>query len=158
MRKILLAVLAVVLLLGAVPAGFGLAYLIDISRPDDLRGVLNFEAGPSEAVLAPRSASIPLAEAFPELEAGKDRVFRASKLILAPGQATPVLHHDNRPGITFVAYGTVTEQREGAEPRRLKAGDHTLDKKDVVHSWVNRSPAPVVLVIGEIVPATEVGP
>jgi quercetin dioxygenase-like cupin family protein len=155
MRGVLLGLGLVLVGAVGVPAGFGAAYWFDVQRPDVPGGASPPAAVANPTLLAPLERSIPIADAFPELAAGRGHVFRARKLVLPPGAQTETLRHDDRPAITYVAFGEAVERREGAAPRTLRAGEHTLDTVEVVHSWANESPAPVVLLIGEIVPAAD---
>lgn len=97
--------------------------------------------------------TIPLAEAFPEIDAAQDYVFRARQLVLGPGARTEEINHVGRPSITYVTQGVVREHRTGAgEPIIHNVGAATMDRGSVTHFWENAGPGEAVLLVVEVMP------
>lgn len=136
--------------LAALSAGFAAAFAQDLATTP-------VEPTAAPAPVAPLNVldqkEIRIADAFPNLEPGRNSVFRARKILLAPGAETEVWSHEGRPGITFVATGEVLEHRAGERPLMHAAGDYTLDTKATVHSWSNPGSQPAVLLIVDLIPA-----
>jgi quercetin dioxygenase-like cupin family protein len=94
--------------------------------------------------------TIAIAEAFPDLAAGKDRVLHARKIELAPGARTALFDRKGRPAITYVTKGEVVEHREGAAPIQHGLHAATMDKGSTRHYWENVSAAPAELLVVEL--------
>ncbi len=92
--------------------------------------------------------TIAIADAFPELEAGRGHALHARKIELAPGARTELFDRAGQPAITYVTRGEVLEHREGAAaPIPHALYDATMDKGGVRHYWENASDAPAELLI-----------
>lgn len=108
---------------------------------------------PAAAPLILDSKTIALGEAFTDLPAAKDRIFRMRRIELAPGASLPMQAHVDLPAIYYVAQGVVLERRKGqAEPIERQTGDSVLANAETVNSWENIGARPVTLLIAEILP------
>ena len=102
-----------------------------------------------------KEASIAIADAFPDLAAGQNRIFRTQILELAPGARTPLLSHQGRPAITYITAGAVVEHRDGlAEPIPHALYAATLDRAGTSHYWENVGAEPARLLIVDLIEAT----
>lgn len=100
--------------------------------------------------------TIAIAEAFPELIAGKDRTLHARKLELPPGARTALIDRTGRPAITYVTRGEVLEHREGlAQPIRRSVRTATMDKGGVRHYWENANAEPAEILVVELAPTAQ---
>lgn len=113
------------------------------------------DAQPAAAIapLTLDTHTIALDQAFADLPAAKDRVFRMRKLELAPGARLPMQDHTAHPAIYYVAQGVVQEHRQGqAEPMERQTGDSVLASAEIVNAWENTGARPVTLLIAEVLP------
>jgi quercetin dioxygenase-like cupin family protein len=80
----------------------------------------------------------------------KGRQLRIRKLDIAPGGIIGVHSHDDRPDVSYLAQGTLTELRAGGFSE-VRAGD-TLHAagKGVTHWVENRASVPAVLIVADI--------
>ena len=78
------------------------------------------------------------------------RQLRIRKLDIAPGGVIGIHSHDDRPDVSYLVQGTLTERRAG-EFLESRASD-TLHAagKGVTHWIENRGPAPAVLIVADI--------
>jgi quercetin dioxygenase-like cupin family protein len=77
----------------------------------------------------------------------KSRQFRARKITLAPGGVAAYHSHADRPSVAYLLRGRVTEHRDGAPDRLLKAGDVITETTDVKH-WVENKGKTAAVIIG----------
>jgi len=95
--------------------------------------------------------SINLAE---EPVAINDRQFRLRRLEIQPGGEVPWHSHEDRPAITSVVQGEVTEYSgECSAPVLHKAGDVSIETHGVAHWWKNIGSEPVVLISTDLLRA-----
>ena len=86
----------------------------------------------------------------PWAEDMKGRELRIRKLVIAPGGVIGLHSHDDRPDVSYLAQGTLTEQRAGGF-LETRAGD-TLHAagKGVTHWVENRGSTPAVLIVADL--------
>jgi quercetin dioxygenase-like cupin family protein len=73
-------------------------------------------------------------------------ILRMRKVTFAPGASIPMHNHADRPEVTYVLSGTLTDTRKGAAPVQKKAGDGVTNGREAEHMPENKSGAPVVLI------------
>jgi quercetin dioxygenase-like cupin family protein len=80
----------------------------------------------------------------------KGRQLRIRRLEIAPGGVIAIHSHDDRPDVSYLAQGSLTELRSGGflEPR----GSDTLHAagKGVTHWVENRGSIPAVLIVADL--------
>ena len=89
------------------------------------------------------------AEVIATVEAGPEypgMILRMRKVTFAPGAAIPMHSHAERPEVTYVLSGTLTDTRKGAASVQKKAGDSVTNGREVEHFPENKSGEPVVLI------------
>jgi quercetin dioxygenase-like cupin family protein len=72
-------------------------------------------------------------------------ILRMRKVTFAPGASIPMHTHAERPEVTYVLSGTLTDTRKGAASVQKKAGDSVTNGPEVEHMPENKSGKPVVL-------------
>jgi quercetin dioxygenase-like cupin family protein len=78
-------------------------------------------------------------------------ILRMRKVTFAPGASIPMHTHAERPEVTYVLSGTLTDTRKGAAPVQKKAGDTVTNGREVEHMPENKSGKPVVLIAVEFI-------
>jgi quercetin dioxygenase-like cupin family protein len=78
-------------------------------------------------------------------------VLRMRKITFAPGASIPMHSHAERPEVTYVLGGTLTDTRKGAAPVEKQAGDAVTNGREVEHFPENRSGKPVVLIAVDLI-------
>ena len=78
-------------------------------------------------------------------------VLRMRKVTFAPGASIPMHTHAERPEVTYVLSGTLTDTRKGAPSVQKKAGDAVTNGRDVEHMPENKSGQPVVLITVDLI-------
>src|ERR1700745_1638308 len=76
------------------------------------------------------------AEVIPTGEAGAEypgMILRMRKVTFAPGAAIPMHNHAERPEVTYVLSGTLTDTRKGAASVQKKAGDSVTNGREGGH-------------------------
>lgn len=109
---------------------FGAATAQDL--PKEKVGVSNIE-----------TAAVPLT---PDLMAGPGRTMRMRKVTIAPGGVLPMHAHLDRPSVSYVLSGTLTEYVEGERtPHTLDAGSSNASFTHA-HALLNRGKRPAVFI------------
>jgi quercetin dioxygenase-like cupin family protein len=78
------------------------------------------------------------------------RQFRIRQLTIEPGGVAGFHSHKERPALTYVMKGTLTEHRKGAPDRTYKAGEVITESTDVDHWAENTSTEPTVLISADL--------
>jgi quercetin dioxygenase-like cupin family protein len=78
-------------------------------------------------------------------------ILRMRKVIFAPGASLPMHTHAERPEVTYVLSGTLTDTRKGAASIQKKAGDTVTNGREVEHMPENKSDEPVVLIVVDFI-------
>lgn len=149
MKRTIWAIFAIAALLVASVAAW--AQINPIPSAESPAPGLNSPPLPAPLIL--ESKTIALGEAFSDLPAAKDRIFRMRKIELAPGMSLPMQSYAERPAIIYIAQGVVLERRIGQEqPIERETGDSVLATAEITNSWQNASSRPVTMLIAEILP------
>ena len=91
--------------------------------------------------------TMPIGEILPSLDG---YVFRSRFLTLAPGAYLPLHSQENRPAMSYVVFGDITEYRSGQpEPTELKADENTVDY-NITQWWNNADEEPMLFFTGDI--------
>lgn len=85
-----------------------------------------------------------------EFDGMQGRMLRSSFVTVAPGGATPLHTHADRPEIIFIVTGRLTEHR-GGESKDYGPGETITSGKNTSHWIQNRSSEPVTFVATSIV-------
>ena len=143
-RPMLLASAAIATLaLTAAPATAGQCpadkQMVDATKPVDYAA-----KGVDDKVLA----TIDLAAEPAKVD---DRTFRMRKLVIQPGGIVPWHSHGDRPALIYVVEGTVTEHASNcAVPIVHKAGEVSVETKQVSHWWKNTGKRPATLISADL--------
>jgi quercetin dioxygenase-like cupin family protein len=78
-------------------------------------------------------------------------ILRMRKVTFAPGASLPMHTHAERPEVTYVLSGTLTDTRKGAASIQKKAGDTVTNGREVEHMPENKSDEPVVLIVVDFI-------
>ena len=78
-------------------------------------------------------------------------ILRMRKVTFAPGASIPMHTHAERPEVTYVLSGTLTDTRKGAASVEKKAGDTVTNGREVEHMPENKSGEPVVLIVVDFI-------
>jgi len=78
------------------------------------------------------------------------RQFRIRLLTVEPGGIAGFHSHKERPALTYIMKGTLTEHRKGAPDRTYKAGEVITESTDVDHWAENATTEPVVLISADL--------
>ena len=81
-----------------------------------------------------------------------DKEVRAQIYAFPPGAVLPWHIHPDAHEIAYVLEGTLTFQRAGEEPRKIKAGEADYLAPNIVHRGMNESDLPVKLFVVRIKP------
>jgi quercetin dioxygenase-like cupin family protein len=120
-----------------------------------LLSVLAIGGGLSAAVaqLAPTENKGMKAEALSGFALGKQglddfaqRQMRIRQITVEPGGVAGFHSHKDRPALTYVMKGSVTEHRKGGPDRTYKAGEVITESTDVEHWAENTSAEPATLI------------
>jgi quercetin dioxygenase-like cupin family protein len=74
------------------------------------------------------------------------RQMRIRRITIAPGGVAALHSHAQRPALSYILSGTLTEHRKDAPDRTYKAGEVITESTDVEHWAENKGSEPVVLV------------
>ncbi len=81
------------------------------------------------------------------------RKLRTRMLEIQPGGVVPWHSHEERPAIIYILEGTVLEfSSDCAVPIEHKAGDVSVESKEVAHWWKNEGKTVVKLLSSDILP------
>jgi quercetin dioxygenase-like cupin family protein len=120
-----------------------------------LLSVLAIGGGLSAAVAqqAPTENKGMKAEALSGFALGKQglddfaqRQMRIRQITVEPGGVAGFHSHKDRPALTYVMKGSVTEHRKGGPDRTYKAGEVITESTDVEHWAENTSAEPATLI------------
>jgi len=124
-------------LLSVLAVGYGLSTAFAQQAPTENKGV----------------KTDPLS-AFPLGKQGLDdlaqRQFRIRQITVEPGGVAAFHSHKERPALTYIMKGTLTEHRKGAPDRTYKAGEVITESTDVDHWAENTSTEPAVLISADL--------
>jgi len=96
--------------------------------------------------------SIPLSAEF--LAAGGSRELRMREVTIQPGGVLPMHSHRDRPSVSYVLSGTVTEYLDGAQaPREALAGQAYTTSGPREHALRNTGSVPAVFLEVDLPPA-----
>jgi quercetin dioxygenase-like cupin family protein len=76
----------------------------------------------------------------------EQRQMRARRIELAPGGVAAFHSHSQRPALSYILQGELTEHRKGAADRTYKAGEVITESTDVDHWAENKGSAPVTII------------
>jgi quercetin dioxygenase-like cupin family protein len=74
------------------------------------------------------------------------RQMRIRQITVEPGGVAGFHSHKDRPALTYVMKGSVTEHRKGGPDRTYKAGEVIIESTDVEHWAENTSAEPATLI------------
>ena len=74
------------------------------------------------------------------------RQFRMRQLTIEPGGATAFHSHKDRPALTLVLTGTLTEHRKREPERTYRAGEVITEGTDVDHWVENKASEPAIAI------------
>ena len=78
-------------------------------------------------------------------------ILRMRKVTFAPGASIPMHTHAERPEVTYVLSGTLTDTRKGSAAVQKTAGDTVTNGREIEHMPENKSGKPVVLIVADFV-------
>jgi quercetin dioxygenase-like cupin family protein len=78
------------------------------------------------------------------------RQFRIRQLTIEPGGIAGFHSHKDRPALTYIMKGSLTEHRKGAPDRTYKAGEVITESTDVDHWAENTSVEPAILISADL--------
>jgi quercetin dioxygenase-like cupin family protein len=78
------------------------------------------------------------------------RGMRIRQITLEPGGVAGFHSHKDRPALTYIMKGSLTEHRKGGPDRTYKAGEVITESTDVEHWAENTSSEPVVLISADL--------
>jgi quercetin dioxygenase-like cupin family protein len=84
------------------------------------------------------------------IEGVDGRQLRIRRITVEPGGHLAVHEHVGRPGSVYVLEGTLTEHRDGSEPRDYRAGQGFTEPVHIRHWAENRGTVPVVFIAVDI--------
>ena len=114
-------------------------------KPEDLRGALLLLASDAGSYIT--GTAINLAE---QIEGLEGRQLRLRVVTIEPGGVAAVHSHKGRPGVAYIAQGTVTEYREGGSAKDYGVGDVIVEDKDTVHWSENKGSGPAIVVAVDV--------
>lgn len=115
---------------------FGIGVAVGQSAPTENKGV---KVGPPSAIA--------LAD---QIEGIEGRQLRLRVITIEPGGVAAVHNHKGRPAVAYVAQGTLTEHREGSEPKDHAVGGIIVEDKDTVHWAENRGSEQAIVVAVDV--------
>jgi len=123
--------------IGSIALSLGVGTVIGESLPPkENKGVKIGE--PVMLELAPWAADI------------SQRQLRIRRLEIAPGGVIAIHSHDERPDVSYLAQGTITEYRSGGFAERRASDSLHAAGKGVTHWVENTGTAPAVLIVADI--------
>lgn len=85
-----------------------------------------------------------------QIEGVEGRQLRLRVVTIEPGGIAAVHSHNGRPGMAWVAQGTLTEHREGKGVKEYRPGEVLVEDKDTVHWAENKGSEPLVVVAVDV--------
>ena len=121
----------------------GLAWVIGL-------GAANSQQAPpttTKGLTEKRLAGINLSQEFDSVQG---REFRMRMVTIEPGGVIAVHSHRDRPALTYILQGTLTEYRDGVATEYHMGETIKPETKEVTHWVENKGPTPVVAVVVDI--------
>lgn len=78
------------------------------------------------------------------------RQMRIRQITIEPGGVAGFPSHKDRPALTYIMKGSLTEHRKGSPDRTYKAGEVIIESTDVDHWAENTSSEPVILISADL--------
>jgi quercetin dioxygenase-like cupin family protein len=78
-------------------------------------------------------------------------VLRMRRITFAPGASIPMHSHKDRPEVSLVMEGTLTNTVKGQSPMQLAAGTAVLNGPEVEHLPANQTSNPVVVLAVDLI-------
>jgi quercetin dioxygenase-like cupin family protein len=78
------------------------------------------------------------------------RQFRIRQITIEPGGVAAFHSHKERPALTYIMKGSLTEHRKGGPDRTYKAGEVLTESTDVDHWAENTSAEPVIVISADL--------
>ena len=106
---------------------------------------IGFGLGSASSQQPPKGVDLQL---LGTVNAGEDcpgRVLRMRRVTFAPGASIPMHSHKDRPEVSLVMEGTLTNTLKGQSPTQLAAGTAILNGPEVEHEPTNETSTPVVV-------------
>lgn len=85
-----------------------------------------------------------------QIEGVEGRQLRLRVVTIEPGGVAALHSHNGRPGMAWVAQGTLTEHREGRGEKDYQPGDVMVEDKGTVHWAENKGSEPLVVVAVDV--------
>ena len=76
--------------------------------------------------------------------------FRIRQITLEPGGVAAFHSHKDRPALTYIMQGSLTEHRKGGPDRTYKAGEVLTETTDVEHWAENTTTEPVIVISADL--------
>jgi quercetin dioxygenase-like cupin family protein len=78
------------------------------------------------------------------------RQMRIRQITIEPGGVAGFHSHKDRPALSYIMKGSLTEHRKGGPDRTYKAGEVITESTDVDHWAENTSSEPVILISADL--------
>ena len=94
------------------------------------------------------------AQELGRVDAGENcpgHVLRMRRVTFAPGASIPMHSHKERPEVSLVMEGTLTNTVKGQSPTQLAPGTVILNGPEVEHLPANETSTPVVILAAELI-------
>jgi len=78
------------------------------------------------------------------------RQMRIRQITIEPGGVAAFHSHKDRPALSYIMKGSLTEHRKGGPDRTYKAGEVITESTDVDHWAENASSEPVILISADL--------
>ena len=78
------------------------------------------------------------------------RQFRIRQITIEPGGVAAFHSHKDRPALTYIMKGSLTEHRKGGPDRAYKAGEVLVETTDVDHWAENTTAEPVIVISADL--------
>jgi len=78
------------------------------------------------------------------------RQFRIRQITIEPGGVAAFHSHKDRPALTYIMKGSLTEHRKGGPDRTYKAGEVLVETTDVDHWAENTTAEPVIVISADL--------
>jgi quercetin dioxygenase-like cupin family protein len=78
------------------------------------------------------------------------RQFRIRQITIEPGGVAAFHSHKDRPALTYIMKGSLTEHRKGGPDRTYKAGEVLVETTDVDHWAENTTAEPIIVISADL--------
>jgi quercetin dioxygenase-like cupin family protein len=112
---------------------------------------IGFGLGSASSQQPPKGVDLQL---LGTVDAGEDcpgRVLRMRRVTFAPGASIPMHSHKDRPEVSLVMEGTLTNTLKGQSPTQLATGTAILNGPEVEHLPANETSKPVVILSVDLI-------